>query len=194
MSKNLKIAVTGGIGSGKSLATRTANEAGFFTISADQVTTDLYQTDEVKNLLKSMFPLAVTDEGIDRVAIAKEVFNDKQKHKELTGSITPLVIKEIERLISEREGVTIVEVPLLFECNYQDSFDGVLVIVRPFEERIKSVIKRSNISREQVIERMNTQVDYSALDLTPYTVIENDCDILTFKQKVLSAIDEIIKK
>ena len=98
------------------------------------------------------------------------------------------MLKEIERRTSENQGVSIVEVPLLFECSYQNYFDKVIVIEREKEERIKSVMTRSSLTREQVIERMNNQIDYQTFDLTPYTVIENDCDIETFKQKILTAI------
>jgi dephospho-CoA kinase len=191
MKKNLKIAITGGIGSGKSIATTTAKDAGYFTLSADQITTELYQTERAKSILKTLFPDFVSSAGIDRAGIAKEVFSDKVKHAKLTDAITPLVMQEIQRRTSENQGVSIVEVPLLFECSYQNYFDKVIVIEREKEERIKSVMTRSNLKREQVIERMNNQIDYEAFDLTPYTVIENDCDILTFKQKILTAIKNL---
>ncbi len=196
MKDYLMIAVTGGIGSGKSLATAALKNAGFYTLSADKITAELYKTRRVKKLLKSMFPTAVT--GIiflklNRAIIASQVFSNKEKLQELTDAITPLVMNEIERKARAKGGVTVAEVPLLFECNFQDKFKEVLVVTRPLELRIESVMARSNLTREQVLARINNQVDYSRLDLSPYTVIENDCEISQFQAKVVTAVKNLIK-
>ena len=196
MEKTIKIAITGGIGSGKSLATTALKEAGYFTLSSDAIVSELYKKLEVRQILKGIFPTAVGDAPdflIDRKSVAKITFSNKEKHKELTDAITPLVFREIERLAKEKGGITIAEVPLLFECGYQDDFDGVIVITREKEARIQSVITRSNLSREEVLKRMANQVDYETLDLSKYTIINNDCDKETLKLKVLSAIKDLIK-
>ena len=188
MKNYKKLAVTGGIGSGKSLATEAIKDAGYFTLSSDAIVTDLYEKAEVRKLLKNIFPTAIGDAPdyiIDRKAVAKIAFSDKLKHEELTSAITPLVLEEIEKRARENEGVTVVEVPLLFECGYEKYFDGVIVITREKEERIKSVIARSNLSREEVIKRMENQVDYDSLDLSPFAVVKNDCDKKTFTNRVL---------
>ena len=194
MKNYKKIAVTGGIGSGKSLATEALKEAGYYTLSSDAIVSDLYEKAEVRKLLKHIFPTAIgnaPDYIIDRKAVAKIAFSDKLKHEELTSAITPLVMKEIEKRAKKNEGVTVVEVPLLFECGYEKYFDGVIVITREKEERIKSVIARSNLSREEVIKRMENQVDYDSLDLSPFAVIKNDCDKKTFINRVLLTIKSL---
>lgn len=194
MEKTIKIAITGGIGSGKSLATTALKEAGYFTLSSDAIVSELYEKLEVRQILKGIFPTAVGDSPdflIDRKAVAKITFSNKEKHKELTDAITPLVFREIERLAKEKGGITIAEVPLLFECGYQDDFDGVIVITREKEARIQSVINRSNLSREEVLKRMANQVDYETLDLSKYTVIKNDSSSLALKSKVLHAIENL---
>jgi dephospho-CoA kinase len=195
MKNYKKLAVTGGIGSGKSLATEALKEAGYFTISSDAIVTDLYEKVEVRKLLKSIFPTAIGDApdySIDRKAVAKIAFSNKLKHEELTRTITPLVMEEIEKRAKNNEGVTVVEVPLLFECGYEKYFDGVIVITREKEERIKSVITRSNLSREEVIKRMENQVDYDSIDLSPFSVIKNDCDKELFISKVLLTVKNLI--
>ena len=78
-----------------------------------------------------------------------------------------------------------VEVPLLFECSYQNEFDKVLVVVRDKNARIESVKARSNLSTEQVLARMNNQVDYDTIDLSNYIVINNDGDKQNFERKIL---------
>ena len=188
MKTKLVIAITGGIGSGKSLALTTLDSAGYQTFSSDKIVGELYQKRSIKKLLKKMFPTAVSGRlrlVIDKAEIAKITFFDKKKHAELTNAITPLVLKEIQKRVKNLQGVIFVEVPLLFECSYQDEFDKVLVVVRDKDARIESVKTRSNLSTEQVLARMNNQVDYDTIDLSNYIVINNDGDKQNFERKIL---------
>lgn len=194
--KNKKIAITGGIGSGKSTVSLLIAELGYPVLSCDNITTQLYKKRKVKLLLKKLFPSAVKgffNPKIDRAKIASLAFNDKSLHAQLTDTITPLVMAEVNKQCSAIKGVVFVEVPLLFECNYQDYFDGVLVVVRDKKSRIESVKARSNLSEEQILARMQNQIDYDTFDLSPYTVIINN-DILTLKNKVISAIKPFINE
>lgn len=196
MTYHKKIAITGGIGSGKSLAVSTLKNAGYLTLSSDNIVSELYEKASVRKLVKEIFPTAVSDAPdyiIDRKAVSAIAFSDKTKHKLLTDTITPLVIKEIEKRTSENSGITIVEVPLLFECGYEKLFDGVLVITRPIEERINSVLARSNLTRDEVLARMKNQVDYDSLDLSPYTIIENNGNIESLTKKVLATVKNLTK-
>ena len=194
--KNKKIAITGGIGSGESTVSLLIAELGYPVLSCDNITTQLYKKRKVKLLLKKIFPSAVKGffhPKIDRTKIASLAFNDKSLHAQLTDTITPLVMAEVNKQCSAIKGVVFVEVPLLFECNYQDYFDGVLVVVRDKKSRIESVKARSNLSEEQILARMQNQIDYDSFDLTAYTVITND-DISTLKDKVISAIKPFINQ
>ena len=185
------IAITGGIGSGKSLALDIIKSAGFYTLSCDQIVKDLYKTHKVKSVLKGIFPTAVSGNVRLRVntkKIADITFFDKDKHAELTNAITPLVLDQVLKKASRKKGLVFVEVPLLFECGYQDRFDGVIVISRKLDDRINSVKKRSNLTEEQIIARINAQVDYSKIDLSNYKVITNDGDKLALENAILNHI------
>lgn len=191
---NKKIAVTGGIGSGKSTVIQILKEAGFKVLSCDKITAELYQTRKVKLLLKKMFPDAVKGyffPKLDRKVISAAVFNDKNRLDELTNTITPLVIKEVERRTKTLSGTIFVEVPLLFECNYQNRFDQVWVVKRNKTQRIESVKTRSGLSEEQIVSRITSQVDYDKLDLTPYIVISNDSGVDQLKNTVLKLANNI---
>ena len=191
---NKKIAVTGGIGSGKSTVIQILKEAGYKVLSCDKITAELYQTRKVKLLLKKMFPDAVKGyffPKLDRKVISAAVFNDKNRLDELTSTITPLVIKEVERRTKTLSGTVFVEVPLLFECNYQNRFDQVWVVKRNKTQRIESVKTRSGLSEEQIVSRITSQVDYDKLDLTPYIVISNDSGVDQLKNTVLKLANNI---
>lgn len=191
MKKNTLIAITGGIGSGKSLVLDTLKEKGAKTLSCDLVTDEVYKKLFVKRRLAKMFPSAKSGRIIPHVnkkEIAKTVFSNKAKLKELTDFLTPIILKETLKKAKKLTGQVFVEVPLLFECNAQNEFDKVVVVKRNLEDRIQSVIKRSNLSREQVIERINSQFNYDNADLSHYQVILNDGNIETLKQKTLELI------
>lgn len=191
MKKPFKIiAITGGIGSGKSTALDVLRAAGFLVLSSDGIVGELYKKRSVKKFLKRLFPTAVTgiiNLKIDRKEIAKITFTDKEKHTALTKHVTALVLKEIIRRAQKSGGATFAEVPLLFECDFTPHFNSVIVVTRNKEERIKSVISRSSLTREQVLERMAAQVDYDSIDLSPYIVIENNGDKESLKIAVLTA-------
>ncbi len=190
---NKRIAITGGIGSGKSLVLSTLSELGFNTLSSDKIVADLYKTRKVKKMIREYFPTAVTGKlnlKIDKVELAKVAFATSESHQLLTLLITPLVMEKINKLTQNKKGLFFVEVPLLFECEYQTNFDEVWVITRPLKDRIESVKVRSKLTEEQILERIRKQVNYDTLDLSTYTVIENSGD----KNKLIATIKRKLKE
>lgn len=192
MKKTLKIAVTGGIGSGKSLAMQIFAENGYNTISADEIAKELFNDKEVVKRLKKLFPSAVNDDDtVDRKIIADEVFSDKAKLKALNELTHPLIIKEALYIADRNGGINFIEVPLLFEGGFEKLFDMVIVILRPKDKRVESVIKRSGLSETQVVARMNNQVDYDALDLSSSIVVLNDGSPDELRKKILEIAERI---
>ncbi len=186
--KNSKvIAITGGIGSGKSTVCEIIRKSGYPVFSSDQIVSELYEKRKVKKILKKLFPFAVKGLflKIDRKKIADAVFNDKEKLDLLTKAITPLVVDEIMLRASNTDGVCFAEVPILFECGYQDRFSSVLIVSRPLEKRIESVVSRSKMTRDEVLSRINSQVDYSSIPKENYSIIYNDGDLTLLETSVL---------
>ena len=185
------IAITGGIGSGKSQVLLALENAGEKVISCDKITNELYNNRAVKRWLKKVFPESASgfiNLKIDKKKIASTVFSDKQKLKLLTDYLTPLILEKSLKRAKQLGGRVFVEVPLLFERNAQNHFDKVVVITRNLEDRILSVMARSNLTREQVLERISSQFDYDGADLTPYHIIDNDSDVSSLTQKALQLI------
>lgn len=185
MAKDKIIALTGGIGSGKSQALNILNSLGEQTLSCDVITAQLYDRQDVANALIKVFPHCCVNGMPDRKKIASVVFTDKQKLKWLTDFLTPLVLDECLKIAKQLGGKVFVEVPLLFECNAQDKFDGVIVITRRLDSRVKSVMERSNLTEEQVYERIHSQFDYQNADLSPYTVVSNDGTLDELKEQLI---------
>ncbi len=188
------IAITGGIGSGKSKVIERLKNLGLKTLSCDVITREMYDVPKVKRWLIKQFPEAVVGKifkRVDKSLVAKTVFADKEKLQALTKFLTPIVLQECLKRAKRLKGFVFVEVPLLFECDKAYSFDKVIVITRELESRIKAVTERSNLSREQVLERINSQFDYSSADLSEYTVISNDGTIDELNEKINDVIKNL---
>ena len=186
------IAVTGGIGSGKTVVMGYLKECGYTVVSCDDINKELYNKFWVKRGLKKLFPAAakgLINITIDKSVIANEVFSDREKLKKLNSFMHPKILKEASR---RAHGLTFMEVPLLYECNLQKQFDGVIVILRSVKDRIESVKSRSNLTEEQVIMRMRNQINYDTFDFGDAVIINNDGDEKELKGKLLVSVREML--
>jgi len=192
LKQNKIIAITGGIGTGKSTVLETIKKLGYPVYSCDETYRKLIKDKAFLTNLKAIFPIAVDEKfNFDRVALSNAVFDDKTLLKKLNDFTHPYILKTIFDKIKDSENaLSFVEVPLLFEGGYQDLFDGVIVVKRDLEERILSTIKRSSLTREEVLKRIENQFDYEKLDDFTHTIIYND-DILSLEKKVIDAIKKM---
>lgn len=140
----MKVAVTGGIGAGKSEFMRAVKELGIRTYSADEINAELLRDKRYIEKLSAAFPLAVKDGKVDKAALRKEVFSDEKKRKTLNALAHP----EIRRKIEEITGDAVVEVPLLFESGMTDLFDRVIVVTAAEDVRINRIVSTRNISKD----------------------------------------------
>ena len=192
-----KIAITGGIGSGKSAVLKILNEEGFPTFSCDEIYKEILFDKEYIRLISLTFPTAVKNDNIDKKVLAEIVFSDKNKREELDSIAHPMIMKKLFEKISQIDnGIVFVEVPLLFECGYTNMFDGVIVVQRSSEERIQSVMKRDGLDEGSVLARMNAQFDYSIFDENynadkNIRILYNDQSIEKLKENIKNIIIKI---
>jgi len=179
----MKIAVTGGIGSGKSALSSAFKEMGYPVFSCDEIYKDIFSTEEYKNVLVGVFGKGILTDGcLDRKKISAEVFSDKDKLAALNAAAHPRIIKKLNEEM-EKYPVSFAEVPLLFECGCENSFDKVIIVYRDKETRILSVMARDGLSREEAERRMAVQTDYEKLLSSDYCVVVNDGDLAALKKK-----------
>lgn len=144
MARPIAVAITGGIGAGKSEALAAFARHGAAVISSDDIVHRLLREDEsVRAELVERFGKSVLDdEGhVDRGAIAQIVFADPEALEWLEGLLHPLVVQEYlswRELLAEGDDpppVTATEVPLLYEVGGEDRFDVVVVVTAPPDVR-----------------------------------------------------------
>lgn len=190
---NIKIAVTGGIGSGKSLACSCIRELGYVTYSCDEIYAELLQGKELCSTLAREFgsDVIAQDGSLNREKLSSIVFEDELKLKKLNAITHKAIFNEMFRRAELNNGLVFFEVPLLFEGGYQALFDGVIVILRSETDRIESVMERDKITAAQVKKRINSQFDYVNKDFAEYYVIHNNGDLCQFKQNVAITLKKI---
>jgi len=144
VSPPLAVAITGGIGAGKSEALAAFARHGAATVSSDQIVHRLLREDEdVRRALLERFGERILDEAgqVDRSAIADVVFPDRKALDWLEALLHPLVVREYldwrEQLgrLPNPPPVCVTEVPLLYEVGGEGRFDKVVVVTAPAELR-----------------------------------------------------------
>jgi dephospho-CoA kinase len=144
LARPIAVAITGGIGAGKSEALAAFARHGAAVISSDEIVHRLLsEDDDVRAQLVERFGKEVIDDegGVDRGKIAEIVFADAEALEWLESLLHPLAVQEYmgwrERLAEGEDPppVTATEVPLLYEVGGQDRFDVVVVVTAPPEVR-----------------------------------------------------------
>ena len=178
------VGLTGGISTGKSTAYEYLIQNGFFGIDCDTIVHDLYKRNkELLNFCKKTF------NTVERKDISKIVFDDSNKREKLEVFIHPLVLDEIDKIVENADGLIVIDMPLLFEINYQEDVDLTVLIYLSKEQQIERLIDRNNLSKEfanKIIEaQMSLEIKMELAD-----VVINNCQDINCLHKEL---DNLIK-
>lgn len=192
----MKIAITGGIGSGKTLATEQLKSMGYPVFSADEISRNLVNGPKGAEILSPLFPHAIKNGKVDRKALASIVFTDEGELKKLNSALHPAIMQtlyaEMERA-EANSSLVFAEVPLLFESQTEKDFDRVWVIMRGEDDRVNSAAQRDGISKEEVRLRIKNQIDYSNTDFSAHTVIVNGETKENFLRRIQEEVAKILK-
>lgn len=160
----LRVGITGGIGSGKSLVCSLFEQEGVPVLYADGIARELSDNHpKIKKALKQLLGNEVyqADGALDRPLVASRVFVSKSLQKALNKIVHPAVERAISTSIKrlEREGkrLVLVEAALIYEAGLDKDLDYVVVVEADEELRIDRLIARDKTTAEQVRGRMNSQ-------------------------------------
>ena len=158
----LKIGLTGGIGSGKSTVAKIFETMGIPVYYADDAAKRLMNEDENlrKEIIRHFGSESYANNVLNRPYISKQVFNNKTKLELLNSLVHPATIRDSEEWIrAQKAPYTIKEAALIFESGMQQQLDYIIGVSAPKELRIERTIIRDGSSREEVINRINSQID-----------------------------------
>ncbi len=186
----MRIAIIGGIGSGKSEVLKIAKERGFFCLSADEINADLLKTPSYIQKIAAAFPSAVKDGVVDKKTLANIVFNDESERKKLNAIAHP----EIMRAIAEcKESPLAVELPLFIEGG-DEAFDEIVYVRTPLLTRIARLKKGRGMSAAQAIKRICAQVPSAVLRAKSTQIIDNKGSLEMLKKRANIVFDKIFEK
>jgi dephospho-CoA kinase len=157
-----KLGVTGGIGSGKTLVCKIFEKLGVAVYDADSAARALMNSHaELKEGIVRIFgEAAYGDEGLNRAYLADIVFRDRKKLNALNQMVHPVVRKDFLGWAANQgtSPYVVEEAAILFESGAYAMMDESVLVYAPEELRIRRVMERDGISREQVQMRMGQQM------------------------------------
>lgn len=174
------IAITGGIGSGKSVVSRILRAYGYPVYDCDSEAKRIMDSDPTikQQLREQISPDSVRADGsIDRPHIAKIVFADTACLAALNAIVHTAVRTHLRQWVENApDGPVFVETAILYESGLNEDVDTEWRVVAPDELRIARTIARSNLSRQQVVARMHAQETEPAPDAVrpPLYTIDNN--------------------
>ncbi len=159
--KKCKIALTGGIGTGKTYLSRHFVEMGIPVFYADVEAKKLYQDpDFVANLSYTFGDVLLPDGTVDLRKMGAIVFADEEKLQTLNKMIHPRVMQMFEEWAVRQSSPTVImETAIVYEGNLTGYFDKIIVVDAPLELRIRRILQRDpHLTREDVLQRMARQM------------------------------------
>ena len=192
----MTVAVTGPYASGKSTFVEMLGTLGAETASADGIVHDLLAGDEetIARVSERFGDGVLGEKGIDRRALGREVFGDREALADLEEILHPLVRRETDRRIGSSEAeVFVVEIPLLFEGGRSGSFDYTVAVTVPGERRRAWAGERGveEAALEAIEARQFSQEEKAR---RADVVVENDGDLDRLREKAGGLWERVLRE
>jgi dephospho-CoA kinase len=191
----LRIGLTGGIGSGKSLVANIFKVLGIPVFDADTEAKLIMEKDEqlALSIQKLFGEETYTDKKLNRKYLANIVFDDPGRLEQLNSMVHPAAILAANTWMSQQTTPYVVkEAALLFESKSASQLDFIIGVYAPKTLRIKRVMERDNVTSEKVVARMSRQIDEEEkMKLCDFIVVNNEeqlviPQVLQLHEKLLS--------
>jgi len=186
----LIVALTGGIGSGKTMVGEIFAELGALVVDSDQLAREVVERGS------KGFDLIVTEFGdeilkngdLDRAALASLIFKDPKKRARLEEITHPLIRQSFAKIVSSAgsDSIIINQIPLLVESKHDYKFDHIITISVPDEIRTERLLKRG-LTLTQIDQRMKAQATDAQREVISDTVIINDKS----EQELITQVEKV---
>ena len=188
--------ITGGIGSGKTTAAKFFEELGVPVYNSDTRAKIIQnENSEVKvKIIEAFGDEAYNQSGLNRVYIAKQVFNNNEKLKQLNQIVHPAVFNDFEEWKKQQTSKIIMkEAAILIESGSYKDCDVVISVLMDKEKRIQRIMARDGFTEEQVMARINNQIsDEERIQKSDF-IIDNNDDLTHLKNEVEKTFIKIKK-
>lgn len=188
------IGLTGGIGSGKSTVLKLFQNLGVAIYVADIEAKKLMNTNDelIDQIINLLGEKAYLNKKLNKEFIASVIFKDKSKLEELNKLVHPKVRNHFKDFLKTvKEDIVMYEAAILFESGGHSICDYIVTVTASYSNKIQRVIKRDNVSKEQIEERMKNQLndDYKIKN-ADFVIVNNT---LSYTEFQVLTIFELIK-
>lgn len=190
----IKVAITGGIGTGKTTILSMFADKGIPVFNSDEIAREIMNTNP---LLKNEIITAFGDKAYDKNKLNKKylsnvVFNNETLLKKINSIVHPYVADEFNSWIKKQDSKYIIyESAIIFENQGEGFFDKIICVTAPEDDVISRVMKRNNFSKDKIKSIINKQLPNEAKIQKSDYVIEN-VDISKLSDRVLEIHNNII--
>jgi len=196
----LRVALTGGIGSGKSTASKILNELGAFIFDADKKAKNILKNNEtVQSELIAEFGTDIMsgDENIDNNKLARIAFQDQDHQLRLNSIIHPYVFQEIDKnfdnvLEKGTYDIFVIDAALIYESGADTHMDYVIVITALLKVRMERALQRETLTRDEILKRMDLQWPEEEKIALADFVIHNDSTEEEFRDAITDIYNQLV--
>ena len=187
----ITIAVTGGIGAGKSETIDILRKLGASTVSADQLGHAAYAqgTPGYADMVKAFGNKIIGEDGeIDRQSVGSIVFNNQAKRKILESIVWHRIREMLGGVINQNRDnhtdVTAIEAAVLFEAGWEDLADHVWTVESSYHQRLARIVEKTGMDERAIRKRMDAQLEPEIRIERADETIFNDDDLAALEQNV----------
>jgi len=188
----IKIGITGGLGSGKSVVSALLDMSGIPVYIADNESKELADTSPVIQMeLKKLLGDDIYSDGkLERKQLASLIFGDDVILKKVNDIIHPVVRKNFDEWVLMQESkICAIESAILYESGFDYDVDVVIMVYAPVELRLTRAMNRDSATEAEIMKRMNRQMpDAFKREKADFVIINDDV------QPLIPQVDEILKQ
>lgn len=193
----ISIAITGGIGSGKSYVSNLLQKRGIPVYNTDDEAKRLMHSDEAirQDLIALLGEEVYIDGGLNKPLLASYLFADAGNAARINAIVHPRVKADFHRWLSEHRDCEIagLESAILFEAGFEDTVDVIVMVYAPEALRIERAMRRDHASEAQIRARMSAQMDDEEKCRMSHFVIRND-GVMPLESQLFTLVEQIKKK
>lgn len=194
----IKIGLTGGIGTGKSIVSKILSAEGFRIIDADLVSRDVLEKNpRILDIIRTQFGSGFFDwrGEFRRKEFGNHIFRFPKQRIKYEGIIIPYIKEEIEtefeRYEKKGEKIVILDAPTLIENNLHLEMDYVILVVADNSVQIQRIISRDKLTKSDAVSRINSQMPVEQKKEFANILIDNNGDLIDTQKQVYDLIDFI---
>ena len=194
------IGITGGIASGKSTVTDFLRQLGYQVIDADQVVHELQELGgRLYQALLSAFGSAILQEDgrLDRPKLGAMIFGDPEllaQSSQIQNQIIREELADRRDLLAEMEDFFFMDLPLLFELQYEDWFDQIWLVDVTKETQLSRLMTRNGLSQEEATKRIVAQLSLQEKRKRADVLIDNNGSLEETRQQIRHALQKLERR